>query len=108
MMHFLMKINALLIISSAFFISGCAKTPYQDDYTQHVNKLSETHLSNVDYRFEDSSKVDLRGIYVEDNDVQSAQLLYVGGAGIAGLVAQIGAHSSIVNSQRNESSLLNN
>jgi len=90
----------------SFFIIGCGSTPYRDDYTQHVNNLGAKYLKENEFRFSlpATDNVDLRGMYNADDTTDNTPILYQGGAGIAGLLVQIGAHTSMINSQR--SSLL--
>jgi hypothetical protein len=83
---------------------GCGSTPYTDDYAKHINVVPKNHYNDDNFRFSFTSNtsVDLRGIYVSDDTANASPMVYFGGAGIVGMLAQIGTHSSIVNSQRNE------
>lgn len=93
-----------VLITSLIFITlvGCVSAPYRDDYTSHINVVSE-HYRESDLRFSlaDGDHVDIRGIYPQDDSTGASPIMYQGGAGLAGLVAQIGTHASIINSQRN-------
>lgn len=77
-------------------------TPHNNSYTQHINTLNHSPFkeSNFTYHFSGSQNVTLLGLYEGDNDANSGPVLYAGGAGIAGLVIQMGAHSAIINSNR--------
>ena len=86
---------------------GCNSTPYRDDYAKHVNTLKNAPMdaNNFHVIFSDNAQVDLRALYDNDTTMGDSSILYQGGAGGAGLiamVAQIGIHSSIVSSQREE------
>jgi hypothetical protein len=82
---------------------GCGSTPYQDDYTKHVNLLDNNYLTNENYKFsfaDDDLSVDLRGLYSQNNTVVSTPIMYYGDAGIAGALVQLTTHSVIIQSQR--------
>jgi len=83
---------------------GCGSTPYRDDYTKHINLISNNYLDddNFEFSFTENPNVDLRGLYSQNNTVGASPILYQGGAGVAGLLIQIGTHSSLIQSQRNE------
>lgn len=84
------------------FILGCGSTPNTQDYIRHVNKLEAAKVDTADLAFQFvHPKVDLQAYYNRDSSIQAPAILYQGGAGIAGLLAQIGTHASVVNSQRN-------
>ncbi|UTW03739.1 hypothetical protein KDX31_01480 [Amphritea atlantica] len=93
------------LIAALIFITlaGCVSAPYRDDYTTHVNTRSE-YYAGKDLKFvlAEGSLVDIRGIYSKDNTSSSSPMMYQGGAGLAGLLAQIGTHASLINSQRNK------
>jgi len=92
-------ILALLVV----FLSGCGNTPKQDDYVKYVNKLNLKEISRTGVKFRfNSTNVELRGKHSNDSLIDASPILYQGGAGLAGLALQIGAHSSIVSSQRQE------
>ncbi len=86
---------------------GCNSTPYRDDYARHVNTMKKSPMEASAFRmiFSDGDQVDLRALYDNDTTMGNSNVLYQGGPGAAGLialVAQIGVHSSIVSSQREE------
>lgn len=93
------------LIAALLFITliGCVSAPYRDDYTTHVNTRSESY-DGIDLKFVlvDGSLVDMRGIYAKDDTASSSSIMYQGGAGLAGLLVQIGTHASIINSQRDQ------
>jgi hypothetical protein len=98
------QIKKMLFIAFSLTLLGCSNTPYKDDYTKHINQLNE-HFhddSKFEFSFEKEIYVDLRGQYSRDDTTSSSPMLYQGGAGIAGLIVQIGAHASIINAQRND------
>ncbi|MBN1009180.1 hypothetical protein [Amphritea pacifica] len=93
------------LIAALIFITlnGCVSAPYRDDYTTHVNTRAESYDGNdLKFVLVDSSSVDIRGIYAKDDTASSSPMMYQGGAGLVGLLAQIGTHASLVNSQRNK------
>jgi hypothetical protein len=94
----------LISIFIAIFLVGCGSTPYRDDYAKHVNLLEDRYFddTNIKFSFMGSQSVDLRGLYQKNDTANASPILYQGGAGLIGLLAQIGAHSTIINSQRNE------
>jgi hypothetical protein len=94
----------LISIFIAIFLVGCGSTPYRDDYAKHVNLLEDQYFddANIKFSFMGSQSVDLRGLYQKNDTANASPILYQGGAGLIGMLAQIGAHSTIINSQRNE------
>jgi hypothetical protein len=90
----------LLIIFSLVLV-GCGSTPYRDDYAKHVNLITNNN-ANFIFDFSEELVVDLRGQYSKNDTATASPILYQGAAGIAGMLIQIGAHSSLINSQRNE------
>jgi len=98
-----MMMKYLLIIFSLILV-GCGSTPYRDDYAKHVNLITKNHSNkaNFTFSFAESSTVDLRGQYSRNDTANASPILYQGAAGLAVMLIQIGAHSSLVNSQRNE------
>lgn len=94
----------ILFILLGLLLTGCGSTPSKDDYVKYVNRLHHQGLSpeNIKLFMPSTKSVELRGIYKRDNTVDGTPMLYQGGAGIAGLLVQIGTHSSIVNSQRQD------
>lgn len=94
------KILAVAIFAA---LLGCGSTPYNDDYVKHINKLStqQHRPKNIRFVFEGSGKLDIRGTYNQDDSANASPILYQGGAGLLGMLAQIGTHSAIIDSQRN-------
>lgn len=94
-----MRIILILLIIS---ISGCS-SPYRDDYAKHINLLKDQYIPKNDFtfHFNGQNNVDLRGVYSQENNTTSSGIAYHGGAGLAGMLVQIGTHAAIVNSQRN-------
>lgn len=93
------------LIAALLFITlvGCVSAPYRDDYTTHVNARSESYDGNdLEFVLVDGALVDMRGIYAKDDTTSSSPIMYQGGAGLAGLLVQIGTHASIINSQRDQ------
>ncbi|WP_182288506.1 hypothetical protein [Vibrio spartinae] len=110
-----MQFNLLLSkdskISMRFFLMifmitlvGCGSTPYQDDYTKHVNLIADGYINDTNFRFtfEDLSRVDLRGLYSLNDTIKSPNMLYQGDAGLVGVIAQISARIAMVHSQRDD------
>ena len=94
--------RSLLLITSLILV-GCGATPYQDDYTKHVNLLENSYFTDSNYKFsfsEENQSVDLRGVYSQDDTAYSTPIMYQGGAGLAGAVAQLATHGTIINSMR--------
>lgn len=94
------KFSLVMIL---LLLMGCGSTPYRDDYAKHVNLISNNYYNDESFQFafSQTSNIDLRGLYQQDNTLGSSNMVYQGGAGIAGMLVQIGTHSAIVNSQRN-------
>ncbi|PSW07545.1 hypothetical protein C9I89_02210 [Photobacterium lipolyticum] len=93
----------LLIIFTITLI-GCGSTPYRDDYAKHVNLIAGNHIDKANFKFSfaKNTNVDLRGLYLQNNTADASPMMYQGGAGLIGLLVQIGTHSSLVESERNE------
>jgi len=93
-----------LFIIFALGLVGCGSTPYRDDYAKHVNLIADNYYDDANFKFSfsENPNADLRGLYSQNDTVDATPILYQGGAGLAGLLVQIGTHSSIVQSQRNE------
>ena len=91
-----------LIIILSFLIVGCGSTPYRDDYAKHVNLMKNSYFSESNFKFSfvENSNVDLRGKYSRNDTADASPILYQGGAGLAGLLVQIGTHSTMVSAQR--------
>ncbi|MDP5032236.1 hypothetical protein [Paraglaciecola sp.] len=85
-------------------LAGCGSTPYRDDYTKHVNLVKNqfNEPSSLTFTFDGGDSVDLRGHYDGDDEVGQTAILYQGGAGLVGLIAQIGLHASLVDSTRDD------
>lgn len=88
-------------------LMGCGSTPYSDDYTPYINNMHAGTIGDatIAFQFVDHESIDLRGKYSHDDEVGASHVLYPGGpggAGIAALLVQIGTHSAMVNSQRQQ------
>jgi hypothetical protein len=94
----------LISIFIALFLVGCGSTPYRDDYAKHVNLLDGQYFddTSVEFSFIGSQSVDLRGLYQKNDTANASPILYQAGGGLIGMLAQIGTHSTLINSQRNE------
>lgn len=93
----------ILITILSLIVMGCGSTPYQDDYTKHVNLLDNNYLTSENYKFsfvDDDLSVDLRGLYSQNDTATSIPIMYYGDAGIVGALVQLTTHSVIINSQR--------
>lgn len=93
-----------VLITLLMFISliGCVSAPYRDDHTAHINTIPEQYdASELRFVLVDGPAIDIRGVYSADNTTVSSSIMYQGVGGIAGLLAQIGTHASLINSQRN-------
>mgnify|MGYP001603384432 FL=1 len=92
-----------LFIIFAITLVGCGSTPYRDDYTKHVNIIREGYLDETDFKFNfvENPNVDLRGLYSQNDTANASPIMYQGVGGVAGLLVQIGTHSSLIQSQRN-------
>lgn len=95
-MRFLLMIFTITLI-------GCGSTPYRDDYAKHVNLIADNHIDKANFKFSfaNNTNVDLRGLYLQNNTADASPMVYQGGAGLIGLLVQIGTHSSLVESERN-------
>lgn len=93
-----------LILFFALTLAGCGSTPYRDDYTKHVNLLATNYFNDTSFKFSfvKNQSVDLRGLYSQYDTVSASPVMYQGGGGLVGMLAQIGAHSSIIQSQRSD------
>ena len=98
----------LIALVTLLGVVGCSgTTPYRDDYARHVSHGITSPFNTESFRvvIAEGEQVDLRATYDNDNTVGDSSVLYQGGPGAAGLiamVAQIGVHSSLVSSQREE------
>lgn len=94
----------LIYLVMIIALAGCGSTPYRDDYTKHVNLVGNQfdELTSVTFAFYGGDNIDLRGHYKDDDEVEQSAILYQGGAGLVGLLVQIGAHASLVDSNRND------
>ncbi|WP_330959710.1 hypothetical protein [Photobacterium sp. 53610] len=99
-----MRLYQFLLTLTAVSLVGCGSTPYRDDYARYTNQLSNSTISESEFQFsfEDATFVDMRGVYLPDDSVDSTPMMYQGGAGVVGLLAQVGTHSAIIQSQRTE------
>ncbi|MCU4675284.1 hypothetical protein N7931_06515 [Catenovulum sp. 2E275] len=97
MKMFIFAINLLV----ASLLIGCGSTPYQDDYLKHINHLESDYI-DFKIKFSGDGLVDLRGLYNRNNTLDGTPVLYQGDAGIAGLVLQIGTHSTLIDSERDK------
>ena len=93
-----------VLITLLIFISlaGCLSAPYRDDYTVHINNIFEPYDDGkIKFILVGETLPDIRGIYSGDDTTAPSPILYQGVGGLAGVIAQIGTHASIINSQRN-------
>lgn len=92
-----------LILTVIFVIVGCNSTPNRDDYAKHVNTIGKAfHGENkFTFSFVESDNIDLRGLHNRDDSTGASHILYLGGAGLVGMFAQIGTHAALINSSRN-------
>ncbi|MBV7263621.1 hypothetical protein KCG43_16570 [Photobacterium sp. WH24] len=99
-----MRFWKFLLMSASLSLVGCGSTPYQDDYARHINNLPNGTISDsvFQFSFEDATLVDMRGSYLPDDSVDPTQIMYHGGAGVIGLLAQVGTYSTLIQSQRTE------
>jgi len=95
------KFNFLIAASFLLFL-GCASAPQRDDYVKYVQPHKTIVNVVLNYKLDTTSLIDIRGEHLADDSITGNQILYQGGAGMAGFLGQIAAHSSINNSQRNE------
>ncbi|KDM92301.1 hypothetical protein [Photobacterium galatheae] len=99
-----MRLYSCFLMLTVLSLVGCGSTPYRDDYAQYTNQLSNGTISESGFQFsfEDATFVDMRGVYLPDDSIDSTQIMYQGAGGLVGLLAQIGTHSAIIQSQRTE------
>ncbi|GEM_PF-730051 len=97
------KVFTLIVLFTGF-LTGCGSTPLNDDYIRHVNNIGPSFFSTSHFaiKLQESDNVDIRGVYVTNDTVEASTIMYQGGAGIAGMIAQIGTHSTLIQSQRND------
>ncbi|WP_100656920.1 hypothetical protein [Alteromonas flava] len=93
-----------LVFGLLLVVAGCGSTPVRDGYAHHINLLNSSSLNTkaLNLQFIDVDKIDVRGVYDKNDTVGDSTVLYQGGAGVVGLIAQVGIHSAMVNSQRNK------
>lgn len=98
-----MKFPIVLLV---LLLAGCNSTPKRDDYTQYVAKptASETISGPIFVSLDANKYPDFRGVYDADNTIANNSMLYQGGAGGAGVLAQILTHAA-VNSSAQKSKL---
>lgn len=96
------KINYFLILVCGLTLMGCASTPKTDDYTKHVAANSHIHenIGSPIFYLAAEQAIDVRGEYDSDSSIASGSMMYQGGAGVGGLLAQIATHAVINNSAR--------
>lgn len=93
--------RVLSVICLVLVLLGCNSTPYNDDYTKHHNSLNKIDkTTKFVFVLEGSRFVDLRGSYINDDSVNSSQILYAGDGGLIGMLLQVGIHSAAISSQR--------
>ncbi|NAW65915.1 hypothetical protein CAG70_02940 [Photobacterium halotolerans] len=99
-----MRFWKFLLMLASLSLVGCGSTPYQDDYARHINNLPNGIISDsvFQFSFEGATLVDMRGKYQPDDSVDPTQIMYHGGAGVIGLLAQVGTYSALIQSQRTE------
>lgn len=92
----------LLSLVFSIFLMGCASSPHQGDLSKHVNVAKKETISETDLKFNIGTSyiVDMRGMHSNDDSVEGASVLYQGGAGLIGLLVQVGTHAAILQSQR--------
>ena len=88
----------------ALILVGCASSPRLHNDTRHMNALDQKYVPEESFTFifPDTDVVVFRGIQDEDDSLEMGQMVYAGGAGIIGLIAQAATHSAIMQSSRNE------
>jgi hypothetical protein len=89
--------SLVITITLLILLSGCKSTAKSDDYVQFTQLSGNAYeLDSLPvFLLKNSEKIDIRGEYNVSNAVDSAGILYQGGAGIAGLLAQIATHAVI-------------
>ncbi|QDP02620.1 hypothetical protein [Thalassotalea sp. PS06] len=94
----------IILIISALFMMGCQSTPYRDDYAKHTNQLRGNYIQSEQYlfTFATGEEIDLRGVYSSNTDTAATPMMYHGGAGLVGLALQVGIHSAMVQSGRED------
>lgn len=85
-------------------LQGCDSTPYADDYLPYVNNMYEGSIGEAEviFQFTNNEKIDLRGSYYNNDTADPTNIMYDASAGLVGMMAQIGTHNAIINSQRRE------
>lgn len=84
-----------------FFI-GCGSTPNENHYAQHVNLLDDNYISpeNFKFSFNENIYVNINGKYDLSDSVAGSNIMYQGGGGLIGMLAQVGTHAAIINASR--------
>lgn len=77
---------------------GCGGTPKRDDYSVYVNNsgiLVDQFDAPLFVKLDSEQSLDFRAIYESNNTVDANSILYQGGAGVGGLLAQVLVHNAI-------------
>jgi hypothetical protein len=86
----------------AAILSACASQKH-DDYTKY--QILETNLDyskkNFVIQVDKKKSVDFRGIYNTDQSVEHGPIMYEGGAGAGGFLAQVLVHAAISSNMQN-------
>lgn len=97
-----MKLVLVVLGLSIGLIACSSKKPKTDDYLPHVATNSFFHQSPppMSIRLPEQALIDMRGEYDPSNQVQSAQIMYSGAAGLGGMLVQVATHAAISDSQQ--------
>lgn len=89
-------------VALSLALVGCASSPHQSNFVGNGYVAVPKPASEAELTFKilNEQNVDMRGIHSKDDSVEGAAVLYQGGAGLAGLLVQIGTHAALVKGQR--------
>lgn len=88
-----------LIYILLIFLCACASSPKRDDYIQHISNDGEIDLVKpMRVYLNPDQKVDFRGVYDFDSNIDYGPVTYVGDAGMGGVAVQLLAQALITSS----------
>lgn len=95
-------IMRFISLAVSLALVGCASAPHQSNFVGNGYVATPKPLTESDLTFSliNDQNVDMRGTHSKDDSVEAASVMYQGGAGLAGLLVQIGTHAALVQGQR--------
>ncbi len=91
----------ILTLILTVFVLGCA-APKKDNYIAYErNENIQVNHDKLGVLISGPEKIDIRGIINGVNDTEAGHMVYLGGAGVAGLFAQIATHAAAADETKN-------